>query len=102
MRRDCCLSAVESVAERKGHVMDLHSCREDTKRPGKSSQTLQLHSRCRTSDADMVQMHSLMIKFDISEHLDTLFLRPHIKDIFQSIAARVGTGEPCCDWVSGI
>lgn len=29
-----------------------------------------------------------------------LFLRPHIKDIFQSIAAKVGTGEPCCDWVS--
>lgn len=26
--------------------------------------------------------------------------RPHIKDIFQSIAAKVGTGEPCCDWVS--
>ena len=25
--------------------------------------------------------------------------RPHIKDIFQSIAAKVGTGEPCCDWV---
>ncbi|TSR39591.1 Kinesin-like protein KIF1B [Bagarius yarrelli] len=24
---------------------------------------------------------------------------PHIKDIFQSIAAKVGTGEPCCDWV---
>uniref|UniRef100_UPI00398EDDBD 6-phosphogluconate dehydrogenase, decarboxylating n=1 Tax=Pristiophorus japonicus TaxID=55135 RepID=UPI00398EDDBD len=24
---------------------------------------------------------------------------PHIKDIFQSIAAKVGTGETCCDWV---
>uniref|UniRef100_A0A4W4HHZ5 6-phosphogluconate dehydrogenase, decarboxylating n=1 Tax=Electrophorus electricus TaxID=8005 RepID=A0A4W4HHZ5_ELEEL len=24
---------------------------------------------------------------------------PHIKDIFQSIAAKVGTGESCCDWV---
>ncbi|KAG5838771.1 hypothetical protein ANANG_G00227110 [Anguilla anguilla] len=24
---------------------------------------------------------------------------PHIKDIFQGIAAKVGTGEPCCDWV---
>uniref|UniRef100_V9KQ70 6-phosphogluconate dehydrogenase, decarboxylating n=1 Tax=Callorhinchus milii TaxID=7868 RepID=V9KQ70_CALMI len=24
---------------------------------------------------------------------------PHIKDIFQSIAAKVGSGEPCCDWV---
>uniref|UniRef100_A0A671TBC9 6-phosphogluconate dehydrogenase, decarboxylating n=1 Tax=Sinocyclocheilus anshuiensis TaxID=1608454 RepID=A0A671TBC9_9TELE len=24
---------------------------------------------------------------------------PHIKDIFQSIACKVGTGEPCCDWV---
>ncbi|CAB1329716.1 unnamed protein product [Coregonus sp. 'balchen'] len=24
---------------------------------------------------------------------------PHIKEIFQSIAAKVGTGEPCCDWV---
>ncbi|XP_044527202.1 6-phosphogluconate dehydrogenase, decarboxylating [Gracilinanus agilis] len=24
---------------------------------------------------------------------------PHIKTIFQSIAAKVGTGEPCCDWV---
>ncbi|XP_076019507.1 6-phosphogluconate dehydrogenase, decarboxylating [Genypterus blacodes] len=24
---------------------------------------------------------------------------PHIKDIFQAIAAKVGTGEPCCDWV---
>ncbi|XP_077459027.1 6-phosphogluconate dehydrogenase, decarboxylating [Stigmatopora argus] len=24
---------------------------------------------------------------------------PHIKGIFQSIAAKVGTGEPCCDWV---
>nr|AAH44196.1 Phosphogluconate hydrogenase [Danio rerio]AAI65755.1 Pgd protein [Danio rerio] len=24
---------------------------------------------------------------------------PHLKDIFQSIAAKVGTGEPCCDWV---
>lgn len=28
------------------------------------------------------------------------FRRPHIKEIFQSIAAKVGTGEPCCDWVS--
>lgn len=25
---------------------------------------------------------------------------PHIKTIFQSIAAKVGTGEPCCDWAS--
>lgn len=25
--------------------------------------------------------------------------RPHIKAIFQGIAAKVGTGEPCCDWV---
>lgn len=24
---------------------------------------------------------------------------PHIKDIFQSIAAKVENGEPCCDWV---
>ncbi|TRZ19451.1 hypothetical protein HGM15179_007654 [Zosterops borbonicus] len=24
---------------------------------------------------------------------------PHIKTIFQSIAAKVGSGEPCCDWV---
>ncbi|KAM9350890.1 6-phosphogluconate dehydrogenase, decarboxylating [Symphorus nematophorus] len=24
---------------------------------------------------------------------------PHIKEIFQSIAAKVGSGEPCCDWV---
>uniref|UniRef100_A0A250Y1P2 6-phosphogluconate dehydrogenase, decarboxylating n=1 Tax=Castor canadensis TaxID=51338 RepID=A0A250Y1P2_CASCN len=24
---------------------------------------------------------------------------PHIKAIFQGIAAKVGTGEPCCDWV---
>ncbi|XP_043919083.1 6-phosphogluconate dehydrogenase, decarboxylating [Protopterus annectens] len=24
---------------------------------------------------------------------------PHIQNIFQSIAAKVGTGEPCCDWV---
>uniref|UniRef100_A0A7M4E8E6 6-phosphogluconate dehydrogenase, decarboxylating n=1 Tax=Crocodylus porosus TaxID=8502 RepID=A0A7M4E8E6_CROPO len=24
---------------------------------------------------------------------------PHIKTVFQSIAAKVGTGEPCCDWV---
>nr|XP_045243503.1 6-phosphogluconate dehydrogenase, decarboxylating isoform X2 [Macaca fascicularis] len=24
---------------------------------------------------------------------------PHIKTIFQGIAAKVGTGEPCCDWV---
>ncbi|XP_044798912.1 6-phosphogluconate dehydrogenase, decarboxylating isoform X2 [Bubalus kerabau] len=23
---------------------------------------------------------------------------PHIKAIFQGIAAKVGTGEPCCDW----
>ncbi|XP_064137334.1 6-phosphogluconate dehydrogenase, decarboxylating isoform X3 [Loxodonta africana] len=23
---------------------------------------------------------------------------PHIKTIFQGIAAKVGTGEPCCDW----
>lgn len=26
--------------------------------------------------------------------------RPHIKTIFQGIAAKVGTGEPCCDWAS--
>ncbi|XP_017359269.2 6-phosphogluconate dehydrogenase, decarboxylating [Cebus imitator] len=25
--------------------------------------------------------------------------QPHIKTIFQGIAAKVGTGEPCCDWV---
>lgn len=24
---------------------------------------------------------------------------PHVKDIFQSIAAKVDNGEPCCDWV---
>ena len=24
---------------------------------------------------------------------------PHIKDIFQSIAAKSDDGEPCCDWV---
>ena len=24
---------------------------------------------------------------------------PHVKDIFQSIAAKVGDGAPCCDWV---
>ncbi|KAM9350348.1 6-phosphogluconate dehydrogenase, decarboxylating-like [Symphorus nematophorus] len=24
---------------------------------------------------------------------------PHIKEIFQSIAAKAGSGEPCCDWV---
>lgn len=28
-----------------------------------------------------------------------VFSRPHIKNIFQSIAAKVGN-EPCCDWVS--
>src|SRR6266436_8241960 len=24
---------------------------------------------------------------------------PHVKDIFQSISAKVGDGAPCCDWV---
>lgn len=24
---------------------------------------------------------------------------PHIKTIFQEVAAKVGSGEPCCDWV---
>src|SRR6266853_1689664 len=24
---------------------------------------------------------------------------PHVKDIFQSISAKVGDGSPCCDWV---
>ncbi len=24
---------------------------------------------------------------------------PHVKEILQSIAAKAGTGEPCCDWV---
>lgn len=24
---------------------------------------------------------------------------PHVKDIFQKIAAKADTGEPCCDWV---
>lgn len=24
---------------------------------------------------------------------------PHVKDIFQSIAAKTDSGEPCCDWV---
>jgi len=24
---------------------------------------------------------------------------PHVKDIFQAIAAKVGDGSPCCDWV---
>lgn len=24
---------------------------------------------------------------------------PHVKEIFQAIAAKVDTGEPCCDWV---
>ena len=24
---------------------------------------------------------------------------PHVKDIFQSIAAKVEDGTPCCDWV---
>ena len=23
---------------------------------------------------------------------------PHVKDIFQSIAAKVDDGQPCCDW----
>ena len=26
---------------------------------------------------------------------------PHVKDIFQSIAAKVEDGTPCCDWVGG-
>ena len=26
---------------------------------------------------------------------------PHVRDIFQGIAARVGEGVPCCDWVGG-
>ncbi|XP_012517953.1 PREDICTED: 6-phosphogluconate dehydrogenase, decarboxylating [Propithecus coquereli] len=26
---------------------------------------------------------------------------PHIQAIFQGIAAKVGTGEPCCDWARG-
>ena len=24
---------------------------------------------------------------------------PHVKDIFQAIAAKVENGSPCCDWV---
>ena len=24
---------------------------------------------------------------------------PHVKDIFQAVAAKADTGEPCCDWV---
>lgn len=36
----------------------------------------------------------------MSDYLLVYSLRPHIKDIFQSISAKVGTGEPCCDWVS--
>lgn len=43
----------------------------------------------------------LPIKFTmLNTMLLTVVGRPHIKDIFQSIAAKVGTGEPCCDWVS--
>lgn len=43
----------------------------------------------------------LPIKFTaLNTVLLTVVGRPHIKDIFQSIAAKVGTGEPCCDWVS--
>jgi 6-phosphogluconate dehydrogenase len=26
---------------------------------------------------------------------------PHVKDIFQSIAAKAPDGQPCCDWVGG-
>lgn len=36
----------------------------------------------------------------ISECPVIFLCRPHIKTIFQSIAAKVGTGEPCCDWVN--
>ena len=33
-----------------------------------------------------------------SSDLITFVFRSHIKPIFQSIAAKVGS-EPCCDWV---
>lgn len=39
-RKGCCLSAAESVAERKGRVMDPLSCQEDTRRPGEVSHKL--------------------------------------------------------------
>ncbi len=35
-----------------------------------------------------------------STSVSSLFCRPHIKSIFQSIAAKVENGDPCCDWVS--
>lgn len=28
-----------------------------------------------------------------------MILRPHIKDIFQAIAAKTNSGDACCDWV---
>lgn len=37
---------------------------------------------------------AFLLRHIISPH------RPHIKTIFQSIAAKVGSGEPCCDWVN--
>jgi len=43
----------------------------------------------------MDQLIDLFI--DLLSYLCVVF-RPHIKDIFQSIAAKANN-EPCCDWV---
>jgi len=32
-------------------------------------------------------------------NFDSFFVRPAIKDIFQSVSAKTSEGEPCCDWV---
>lgn len=68
-------------AEKREPDMDHPSCPEDRHKLGKPCLDLQLAGR---SEDWFLNCE--------------LVSRPHVKDIFQSISAKVN-GEPCCDWV---
>lgn len=51
-------------------------------------------------DDEIDYLHELLYLNLLTEMI-FCFKRPHVKDIFQSIAAKAN-GEPCCEWVSKI
>lgn len=50
-------------------------------------------------DDDEIDCLHELLYINLLTEMIFCFKRPHVKDIFQSIAAKAN-GEPCCEWVS--
>lgn len=62
---------------------------------------LHVYNLCALFYVEVLNMWLQTVLYSMSKRACWLFLlsvRPHIKTIFQAIAAKVGS-EPCCDWV---